>query len=157
MTLCWRTDEMPILFATFDNYPRGWFPHSFSSYLCVLRITNVNLQSQLLWKGERKLLVWTAAGPSPGLPWVSCIRLWHQAKRRDAFPGSLWLSKLVLHLVKMVRWNVYSLWAEADVNLAHKPRTSTRMFVILCSAAHLRAPGSRRICPGRPGRTAPPA
>lgn len=72
---------------------------------------------------------------SPGLPWVSCIRLWHQAKPRDAFPGSLWLSILVLHLVKTVRWNVYSLWAEADVNLAHKPRTSTRMFVTLCSAA----------------------
>lgn len=37
----------------------------------------------------------------------------------------------------MLPWNAYSLWAEADVGPAHRPRPCTRMFVALCSAAPL--------------------
>lgn len=95
-------------------------------------------------EGRKKFHVQTAAGMSPALPWVSRIRLWGQAKLKDTFPGSLWLWKLVLHLEKMLLWNVYSLWAEADADPAHKPRTSTRMFVALSSAAGPRAPDSLR-------------
>lgn len=103
---------------------------------------------------RRKLCVQTA-GTSPGLPWVSRTRLWGQAQQSDMFPASLWLLKLLLHLEKMLPWNVYSLWAEADVDPAHKPRTSARMFVAVCSAPCLRAPGSRRVAVAELGEQHP--
>lgn len=125
------------------------------SYVCMLRIMIVNLSSQLLWKGGKSSVFWAAAGMSPGLPRVSRIRLWGQAKQRDTFPGSLWLLKLVLHLEKMLPLNTYSLWAEADVDPAHQTRPSARMFVTLRSAAGLVAPGCRGVCSGRAGEAAP--